>query len=304
MIRIGPATLFSALAAALLAAPASAQQPARSEMVPRELVEGLLGTSSSSGLLVGRLPADLPATMVPPGTRVVGGIERSRGGSLAVLTSAQPCSQAAAEMRARLLRDGWTQPMEQPVTRGFVPSGVTGPSGTYCRGTTTVLNVHAVPRQGGGSFLRLERDQPEGNGWNPCAPREGVMAGQHSAELPIPALYAPAGAEQLGGGSSAGGSSDGSSEYELRALVRTTLDARALVDHYAAQLRAAGWSAADPVSVTGMAAQSFRHRSADGRDWQGVLLVADVPGSTSRNVSIRLTTLTKPTSQPLTEGAS
>lgn len=277
---------LAGLLLALAALPAAAQP--RDEMVPRELVMTLLGSSGSSSgpqLLVGQLPADFPAALVPAGARVVGSLVR-RGEQTVVFTLPQPRSETAASYRRTLESAGWTLPAtEMMEPRGFMPSrmGTAGPPSYYCQGER-VLYFSTFPREGGGSYLRLDFRSAE---HSPCSRQMAQRMVISYHDFPLPALYAPENAEFRGGGSSSGGE-----DYrETGTRLGTSMAPAELVAHYAAQLREAGWTPAGSSAGEGVALQTFVRRDESGQSWHAVLSAVALPGSDKRDLSLRVTRL-------------
>lgn len=269
---------------------AGAQQ--RDETVPRELVMTLLGLSESSSgpqLLVGRLPAGFPAALAPAGARVVGSLAHRREQS-AVFALPQPCPEAAAAYARTVEAAGWTRPpsfgmmMER---RGFLPAGMgasPGPPALFCQGGR-LLTFSTFPREGGGSHLKVEVQPAHAH--SSCNPEVARRFEGPRIEFPVPALYAPEGAElrEMGMGTV-------SDDYqELQARLGTPMAPAELVAHYAAQLRQAGWTAGGTSAGEGVAVQTFARRDASGQGWHAVLAAVAVPGSDRRDLSLRITRL-------------
>jgi hypothetical protein len=272
----------------LAALPAAAQQ--RDEMVPRELVMTLLGSSGSSSgpeLLVGRLPADFPAALAPAGARVVGSLSR-RGEQTVVFALPQPCPEAAAAYRRTVEGAGWTGPpssgMIEP--QGFLPPamGTAGPSSLFCQGER-ILHFGTFPREGGGSYLRLTFHSAIEH--SPCSRQMARGPESYWREFPVPALHAPENVEFRGGGMSGAGDDF----RETGARVGTPMPPAELLAHYAAQLRQAGWTPAGTSAGEGVALQTFVRRDASGQSWHAVLSAVALPGSDKRDLSLRITRL-------------
>lgn len=262
------ATLLSALA--FLAAPAAAQD--RDEMVPRALLAALVEIGPEPGeILLGRLPTGFPAGLAPPGARVVGSVVRHHF-STAVLALPGPPGEVADAYQRRLEGQGWTAPPTP--TTGFLESRSRQPR-VLCGTDSTAVLFQARAREGGGSYLNLVRLDS-----SPCRRPDPVMSGR----APRPALTPPEGARYGGGGGS-----ESSPGYEATQMtLHTEMAPAQLVAHYAAQLQGAGWTPGPASPGEDVAAQSFRHRDAEGRSWHAVLEALAIPESDRRDVVFRV----------------
>jgi hypothetical protein len=84
------------------------------------------------------------------------------------------------------------------------------------------------------------------------------------------------------------GSGWGRDYIEQSARVDTTLSASAILDHYARQLGAAGWTVgAHPLVDGGTAMQRVTSRDKKGEEWQGALVV--ITSGPQREVTLRMT---------------
>jgi hypothetical protein len=100
--------------------------------------------------------------------------------------------------------------------------------------------------------------------------------------VPLPLLRHPEGARQ--GSSGSGGSTD---SRQADAEIESPENAKELVDHYTPQMREAGWTQLSRADVANTSMATFTLKK-DGRDWHGVLIAVQFPGSLFRNVSVRV----------------
>lgn len=266
------------LTLALVASATVAQaQPA----VPGDLVRALL---TASELVVGRAPAAFPAGLVPPGVRVLGGVQS--GTNRAVLAAAVPQDPAAADDAARqaLLGAGWTDPAARE-QRGFV--GPRGESQYLCRGSE-MMSFSSFAAPGGGSYLRMEYHNPDRP--SVCSFQTSAMSAEPWREIPVPTLNMPAGAvivtTSMGNSGAVGG--------EAGARIRSRMGANELAAAFERQLRQAGWTLAPPAGDARATVQTFRMRGADGKEWFGVLTAVAIPDSQMRDVEFAMSALPPP----------
>lgn len=227
--------------------------------VPRELVQALLVPVAlrgqpDPGIAVGRLPEAVPAGLLPPEARVVGGV----GGS-AVFTLAQAPEEAIAGWRARLERAGWRlidHPTPQSTPTAF---GLCGPD-------RMLLAAWASPRPQGGSEVQVRVGRGEG----PYFPCSGARR-PTLQDVPFPSLRAPEGAQVRSRGSSA------SADYhDDGGWIRTTRSPGEVAAELVAQLRQAGWRASDPRADAGGATAWAELRDARGKEWRALVAVLPV----------------------------
>lgn len=245
-LRIAGAAL---LVTASVTAPAQSVPASRVDSLPRELVEALLRPyfgfypGSGSAFVVGRVPASLaPYFFVPPGSRVLGGIE---GPSTTVVVLSTPMSteELRAAYRREQLRLGWT-PASGPGYRGwgFVPAQGASPDGglVFCHiGQTLQITPYQSPSQ---PLLVTATVQNYGS---QCSTQARMMSPSVGMELPV--LLNPQDAAMndrvcLGSNTTLGGG-NGTGER-----VQTSLSAPQLLDHFSRQLADSGWSASPPLA--------------------------------------------------------
>ena len=239
----------------LLVLPLMCFSPAQTgETVPRELVERIIG-GPDADVYVGELPPaqrlgfELP---VPANARVVGSTLGPRVVGLALLANDEaynaavyleidaPAEEAVFFYRGALLARGWEE--AQPYERsGFLAYEVSPQEeATFCRGATVLYFDNPLYASAEGSpaqvTLQLYND-PDALGGTLCDWDDPAYY-----SVPIPGLTAPSQSTILyldgsGVDPTAGGSSS--------ILLESDLGAEALVEHYDAQLRQAGWTARD-----------------------------------------------------------
>jgi hypothetical protein len=100
----------------------------------------------------------------------------------------------------------------------------------------------------------------------------------------MPVLNLPPGAVMVSNGMGMLGPPPTSRGADIRASLRSTLSATALLASFAEQLRQAGWTARPNAGGAEVAAQTFTLRAADGKEWFGALTAVAVPGSEVRDV--------------------
>lgn len=284
---------------AVAAGPAAAQRPEAgagappdTAPVPRELVAALFGgfgpRAAAPEITVGRLPGEFPPEALPDGAVILGGLVAPRRDAIAgapqtaVARVPLPPVEALAAAERRIAGAGWRRAEAGALRGGFVPAPTARPA-TFCR-DSVALTAWATPRPGGGSLLRLTLTS--GARFAPCS----IGAGPRRADLlardwgAIPTLHAPRDAVTLGGGSTAGGMD----AREASTRLDVALAPKALLAHYAAQLRAAGWALGAPLAAGAVAAQAAEWRDAEGRSWHALLGVVALAGTREREVVLRL----------------
>ncbi|HEX6747616.1 MAG TPA: hypothetical protein VF092_10035 [Longimicrobium sp.] len=288
-MRTPPLLVALAVPAILTASPPAAAQ----NSIPAELATALVAMPTGSTpeqIVVGRIPNGFPAGVAPAGGRVLGGIARDTSSAVAAFAVPQAPAEATAALRQALAEGGWSSPGDPRPQRGFIDPNPMRNMGFLCRGAE-MLSTAAAPAPGGGAYVRL--DYSRARRMSPCAmmraARPGGMAPWDS--VPIPALTAPEGATALATGSGVLPASFGRSGASASTRLRTDQSAAALVQHYAAQLRAAGWTPAPAAASPTVVAQAFRMRGEDGKEWFGVLTATAFPDSPVRDLSFQVNPL-------------
>ncbi|HEX8907017.1 MAG TPA: hypothetical protein VF771_19360 [Longimicrobiaceae bacterium] len=260
---------ISILALVVLAALAPRAAAQNGNTVPRELLQVLLfhGRPDAS-VVVGRLPESVPAGLLPAGARVVGG--QTYGPlSTVILIVPQPPAEVISGWRARLQAAGWRDShdpaMEAPRDR---------PGLAMCGADRALLGAVATPRPQGGSEVYLMT----GRGEEPGMPCSGTHR-PTTADLPFPALHAPEGMRS-GSSSSSRSPEEGYDEWRLF----TDRAPAELAEHFAAQLRQAGWRTSAPRSDAGGAVTWAELRDARGKSWHA--LVAVMPAAAGERSAV------------------
>ncbi|MFC5849639.1 hypothetical protein [Deinococcus petrolearius] len=259
--------------------PAFAQTaPAPSAATASELLQRVInpdwpGTDSRTEVLVGQVPVRFGVPL-PTGSRVIGAIsttfQRGEAPSNTAVhfdTALTPAQVTAHFTRA--LGAGWQEapgflngPYEQQ--GGFQPGSSVSNLALYRKTPAELLHVTtrvvgnvtqvSLRKQSGGDTERML----EYIGARPPAPPAFLM---------LPKLAAPANSvvQPQGGGNS----NDGVTQ---NARIETKLDRKALVEHYAAQLRQAGWKLVNQADA-GQATTTIWSFTQNGTDRVGLLIV-------------------------------
>ncbi|MEX2284638.1 MAG: hypothetical protein WEE89_19275 [Gemmatimonadota bacterium] len=271
--------------ALIAAGPLSAQEQ---RQIPEELVAVLLGGrgAGSANITVGQLPPDFPADLkLPANARVVGGMSAGRFTHSAIIALPGNTASARTAIQSALSASGWTiRPVEQTPSRGFQSGGFQNPREfaiapqVYCTSAGQLM-LSTWARNTEQTYVRLD--------YSPRTPERGNVCERSPMRdsfesIPLPLLRHPEGARQ--GSSGSGGSSD---SRQADAEIEAAENAKELIDHYTPQLREAGWTQVSRADVANASMATFTLKK-DGRDWQGVLLAVQFPGSLFRNVSVRV----------------
>jgi hypothetical protein len=81
-------------------------------------------------------------------------------------------------------------------------------------------------------------------------------------------------------------SGGGQDHFNSGADVETTLGVGELVEHYAAQLAARGWSVGERVAHERMASRVLQYRDERGRVWNAALVAVALPFGSGRQISL------------------
>ncbi len=279
------ALVAALLATALAAAPTGAQ---RSDSIPRELAEALLGGFGRVGatsLRVGTASEGFPSSLIPADARVLGSLTRMTQ-STTVLVLPQPEGEVRRVMQDRLAASGFALfRSPEPPRRGFVSSAMEGyaTAGQYCRGDEGIM-LTAMRREPGGTMVWLQHvSERVGGGW--CRTREQLARGPSLYDnLPVPALTPPDGFRSEQSGSGGGGDT-----WSLTARLFGNGSSESVVRHYTEQLVADGWVAMERTQGNDAALQLLR-REKDGQlEWSAVLLaVSPARGQGPMDVTLNL----------------
>ena len=259
----------------------ASNQQAAPALLPAPLVTALINergqaTRPNPVYAVGKLPPGYSAALVPSGpVSIVGGM---KSGDEVVAVFADSTRRLAAVFEELFAQAGFKRPAPTP------GSGFSAGSGPYTYSCRDSVMVSVEPLTG------AERNLARVNvrtlrGYDPCKPFGGPP--QHD-QLTLPELTPPPGVHMSRSGGGYG--SDGiNSRGEMTG---TVLVPSAILSHYAAQLVAAGWTAAAPAIGERLAAQLFQAKDASGAPWEGVLMA--VGGGTAMTLSLTMHPHTRP----------
>lgn len=236
---LGLMTLSPALAQTTPAAPLP---PTAGELLRRVLSPDWSGGESRTDVLLGRVPADLGISL-PTGSRVVGTVSTTfeRADIPANTTVYFDTSLTPAQVTAHFTKTLGAAWKEAPgflngpyeFQGGFQPGPALGNLALYRSNPVQLLQI--TTRLAGGVTQVTLRKQQGGN-------TEQVLQSINSrppappAFLVLPKLAAPSDSTVTVEGS--GNTNDGASQS---ARIETKLSRRAVVEHYAGQLRQSGW---------------------------------------------------------------
>jgi hypothetical protein len=226
------------------------QEPRRlagAESIPVELATALIAAGGLGGepqILVGSMPEWASGRIViPEGGHLVGSAFLGMT-VVAVVSIPGDADSVMAGLRNQLLQHGWKNPPPQPIYGGGggfrpAPSPVSpaAPSGfrsPLC-GDQQMLIVTSARRRVGGSDITYRLIST--SGYSACHPAEPPPQTYHS---PFPTLYNPPSAVE--GFAIAACQSNGASNG-TGTLLRSSMTAEALLDHYGRQIVDSGWTA-------------------------------------------------------------
>ena len=273
-----PIPCTATLLAVLLACAPAALAQRSPGTVPEQLAAALLppywaGMNEGIELLVDRAPDGFPSAALPEGAEVMGAAV-SGGSSIVAAAVRQEPAEAMLAFAAGLEAAGWRPQVYGPGIgfRTREPEPDRFPD-AFCREGAAV-RFHATPRSGGGSILRAELHRL------PAAVSCDGFAGSASEPDP-PSLLLPESVvlhERMWSNRPDG--------WIVRAALVTDLAPAALLAHFAAQMERAGWVAGARTRGRGVATQRFAY--AADRRWQAILVAAAIPGTSERDVSLRV----------------
>jgi hypothetical protein len=257
------------------------------DMVPMEFVRMLMITpfTGTPQVTVGRLPDRLANDLAPgPDTRIVGSLGSARFTASALVMPGR-AADVQERLVARLVEKGWKKlPAPPPEPRGGFETEVrergAAMSLTLCSSDDHNVQLIVSSHRGDSAEVRLFLGR--GGLGATCVDPELTSAPPPPEYAPIPALRAPTGTEHRGGGSSSG-MRDGSAEGRLR----TDMEPAKLLDHYAAQMTAAGWQQGARTTSAEVALQVFL-KTDERASWRGVLYVIAVQNG-ERDLHVRVT---------------
>lgn len=258
----------------LLLGSAQAQSTVTPAASAQELLQRITGNGQPRPeVLLGRAPADLPAPL-PPGSRVIGTVTSTglpgRGPNLTTvyLDSTLTPGQVIAHFTAALGSD-WQQaryslsPFE---TQGGFQQASPPSDMTFYR--TTPPQVLRVSTTVVGSVTQVSLVRQTGGDAEYLLPALRTPPPAPPGYMTLPELNAPEGSTVILAGATHTG--DGLMQ---NARIGTTLSRQAVTEHYAAQLRQAGWTLITRAN-TALASSSTWTFQQEGQDRVGVLIIA------------------------------
>ena len=267
MVRVrmgGPA-----LCVMLMSATAIAQgQP---ETIPTVLARAMAIESEMFGkaqYIVGSTPSGWPATLVPPGAKIVGGGVIGDAASFHMQTAVFEIGNsgnARAVLGGLIASAGYGPPTATRVEGFALGSGPSAVDPRLCKESTlATFDVVDSSQMAVVVAIRLIDGQA---GKQNCAP-QSVRPAPGRLPITVPTMTPPAGAMSF-----AGGSSWGNSGGTTSSTLRTTLSADSILYAYTAQLVKAGWKAEGrPAIGDGISAQRFSFRDS-GANWSAALVI-------------------------------
>lgn len=262
------------LTVALLFGSTSAQSALTPAASAQELLQRITGGGQTGPeVLLGSAPADLPAPL-PPGSRVIGTVTDAglpgRGpiSTTVYLDSALTPGQVIAHFTTALGAE-WKQ-----ASNGLSPSEAQGgfqqtslPSNVlFYRTTPPQLLGISTTVVGRVTQVRLNRQMDEGV--IQLLPSLSAPPPMPPGYLTLPRLNAPPDSAV-----SLTGASNGEDGVTQKARIETTLSRQALMVHYAAQLRQAGWTVLTQAD-TPVASSTIWTFQQEGQDRVGILVIA------------------------------
>ncbi len=222
----------------------------------------------------GDLPGDLPVKIpLPDNADIIGSLVRSNDYKEVevVLDVPSKPDDVVGFYRSTMTKAGWNEQKDfsPPEGGGFISAPSMPASATFCQNQNKSLSfaVSAYsPDEASPSDVRLTLDTNPQN--SVCGQN---LFPQPGAQSPIPALTAPAGALQRGGGSCGGGGS-----WNINANIETDLSAKDLEAYYEDQLDKAGWKVNDKGSNGPFAWSTWSFTDKSGDNWTGVLFVSEL----------------------------
>jgi len=273
----------------------SAQGPRRlaeAESIPLELASALISAGPLGGepqILVGSVP-EWAATriIVPSGGRIIGSAFLGMTVVAVVAASGEP-DTVVANLRTDFLQRGWKNPPPSPsYGGGFRPSPtpqqISGlPSRIILCGDQQMLMVSGVRRRLGGSEITYRLYGTAGT--NQCNPPKLPAQAYRN---PFPTLYNPPTATEGYVGNACESNNSGSSGTAT--VLRTSMTAEALLEHYGRQIVDSGWTAAP-----GQASRTWTKPDSSGRPVEMTLSIvpAGKDGSCQR-LDLQVRAISKP----------
>ena len=249
------------------------------------------GSSQTATLHPGALPPnagfDLP---IPPGARLIGSVLRQRTNANPSFDTVLDVSGSADDVTSfyerELGKKGLTTP---PAPQQMQPGGFQGTAGPakgsmFCKGDgLPYVSVSVFTRPSAANDVRIHFEPAQTASaqqfmGSPCSQKGGPPQGMPAQRLP--ALRAPDGVLLQASGSSMGGA-----RQQSDAVATTPKTAAELESFFSQQLAAAGWTRVAGGSNTPLAFSTWKVPG-DG-DWQGVLIVIEMPAKDRRSLMLR-----------------
>jgi hypothetical protein len=231
---------------------------------------------------------DLP---VPTGAHLVGSVLRQRTGANpsfdVVLDVPGGPDDVTSFYERELAKKGLTPP---PIPQQMQPGGFQGTVGpakgsTFCKGDSLpAVSVSVFSRQGAANDVRVHFEPAQTGSaqqfmGSPCSQKGGGPPQGMPAQR-LPALRAPDGVLLQAMGSSMGGP-----RQQSDAMATTSKGAAELESFFEQQLAAAGWTRVAGGANAPLAFSTWKVPG-DG-DWQGVLIVIEMPAKDRRSLMLR-----------------
>ncbi len=249
------------------------------------------GSTQTVTLHPGALPPnagfDLP---IPPGAHLVGSVLRQRTNANpsfdAVLDVPGNADDVTSFFERELGKKGLTPPQMPPQMQPGGFQGSVGPAkgSTFCKGdglpfvSVSVFSRVNVPNDVRVHFEPAQAANTQQWMGSPCSQKGGPPPGMTTQRLPV--LRAPDGVALQGSGSSFGGP-----RQQSDAVANTSKTAAELESFFAPQLAAAGWTRVAGGANAPLAFSTWKVPG-DG-DWQGVLIVIEMPAKDRRSLMLR-----------------
>ena len=230
---------------------------------------GLLLASEPYQLWLEQLPPALSDQLpIPSETTILGGASTAHTGTAILETSLHP-QTVRTFYRESLTTAGWQAPKIWLPFHGFAFAGFHNllPQ-VFCQPEEeTEIMLQALPRPNDLTTIRLSL-YPSGE-LSPCrVDREAYSIPNRDfwANIPFPNLQAPPETTVVLGDGGSGGNHISSTVY-----LQTRLTAEALANHYAEQMRQAGWTRRTATQSEGSSVSLWRIETDAGNVWEGLL---------------------------------
>lgn len=252
-----------------------------SEANTDELLLDLLRTDGSAPVINrGGLPDGLEMDL-PEAGRLIGSAEWPDYSRIVVSFEASP-KEASTALVESLVSQGWELPPAK--LYGFLPREIHGAS--LCREDREALSFSVEPAGSGASLagMRYQKRLKK----SPCLISSHLGFHNQDADI-FPTLVAPKGARWWGGGGGGVGGwrEPGDSYYEATVL-ESALSVPELLEHYAEQMKQAGWKLTDQLLGAGASVQFWVRSGGNGEEFFGTFVVLELSDGTVE-VNLRVT---------------